>query len=221
MQKTFKNQQGREFLLLDLPSDANRFKIFNDENPYVSYFLGIDTFREYIQSGNYQILCLAKYATEEQAAMVVDKIHLGAYINYNRKTRSSKDYHWDFYTDTAKESLTSLLTSLGFKQDDNVLILGEDMKTAEEIFNTIAFLDKNGDFFNMRREHIIEAMKEYAKQVAETALKDASENANLQRDWKSSDGRIAETEYTDGCSIGAYRYTVNKQSILQSEIKLP
>lgn len=95
------------------------------------------------------------------------------------------------------------------------------MKTAEEIFNTIAFLDKDGDFFNMKRKHIIEAMKAYAKQVAEQALKDASDSANLQRDWKSSDGKITETDYTDGCQIGGYRYTVNKKSILQTEIKLP
>lgn len=36
--------------------------------------------------------------------------------------------------------------------------------TKEEIFNRIPFLDKNGDFFNMQRTHILEAMQEYATQ---------------------------------------------------------
>lgn len=90
------------------------------------------------------------------------------------------------------------------------------MKTAEEILK-----EHIGHAHGLMDYTQIKAMKAYAKQVSEQALKDASDNVNLQRDWKSSDGRITETEYMDGCSIGAYRYTVNKQSILQTEIKLP
>lgn len=51
-------------------------------------------------------------------------------------------------------------------------------KSAEEIFNTIAYLDKSGDFFNMQRTHVIEAMEIYASQPQwrETA-KELPENA--------------------------------------------
>ena len=35
-------------------------------------------------------------------------------------------------------------------------------ETAEEIFNKIPYLDKVGDYFNMPRSKILEAMKEYS-----------------------------------------------------------
>ena len=37
------------------------------------------------------------------------------------------------------------------------------MKTKEEIFNEIPFLDIKGDYFNIPRTKVLEAMEEYAK----------------------------------------------------------
>lgn len=54
-------------------------------------------------------------------------------------------------------------------------------------------------------ELAIEAMREYAKQVAEQVLKDAAENATLIDDGTSNYNAMS----------------VDKQSILETEIKLP
>lgn len=39
---------GKEYLGVKVPTKADRFKIFNDEKPYLSYFLGVETHREYL-----------------------------------------------------------------------------------------------------------------------------------------------------------------------------
>lgn len=44
------------------------------------------------------------------------------------------------------------------------------MKTKEEIFNDIPFLDKNGDYFNMPKTQVLEAMEAYAEQFIERGL---------------------------------------------------
>ncbi len=36
-------------------------------------------------------------------------------------------------------------------------------KTAAEVFNTIAFLDRNGEYFNMDRRNVIRAMEQHAE----------------------------------------------------------
>lgn len=41
------------------------------------------------------------------------------------------------------------------------------MKTAEEIFNTIPFLDRKGDYFNMPKEEVLNRMEQYAWQFQE------------------------------------------------------
>ena len=45
------------------------------------------------------------------------------------------------------------------------------MKTKEQIFNEIPFLDKNGDYFNMPRTQILDAMEEYAQSYHESKVK--------------------------------------------------
>lgn len=39
-----------------------------------------------------------------------------------------------------------------------------EKKTKEEIFNTIPFLNRSGDFFYIQRTHVLERMQEYAAQ---------------------------------------------------------
>lgn len=121
MQKTFKNQQGREYCFCLVPNDyeigivsENQLNYHTDNNPFIS---GDLPELIWLPQGNYQILCLAKDATDEQAASVVDGKLSG-------KIKYYYSYGLNYYRNlSAKESLTSLITSLGFKQDDNVLIL--------------------------------------------------------------------------------------------------
>lgn len=119
MQKTLKNQQGREFLLLDLPSfnyiEPNTEFIESQHSSFIRLWEDKKSFFIRIQ-GNYQILCLSKDATEEQAKQIIDDDFFDGYHDYQNNNKKG-------LCDTAKESLTSLLTSLGFKQDDNILIL--------------------------------------------------------------------------------------------------
>lgn len=78
------------------------------------------------QGKDWQLIGLLDEATEEQAAMVVDlyaitRLNIFGYKDY---ISSNENINYQCFTlKSAKESLTSLITSLGFKQDDNVLIL--------------------------------------------------------------------------------------------------
>lgn len=54
-----------------------------------------------------------------------------------------------------------------------------------------------------------------AIKYANQKLEEAADIANLKREWTNTfTGKVEETETVDGCNLGAYRYTVNKKSIL-------
>lgn len=53
-----------------------------------------------------------------------------------------------------------------------------DIPTAEEVFNRISFLDKNGNYFNMDKTHVIEAMQEYATILLRKQAEVLSEKEN-------------------------------------------
>lgn len=122
MQKTFKNQQGRLFKFVPVPSGYEH-RIIDDDNFIVGTFRhpngAVRKHCQYLGSGNYQTLCIAKDATEDEAAIIVQGMAAGSWGRWYRNYLAK---HEEFSFDIASESLTSLLTSLGFK-DDNVLIL--------------------------------------------------------------------------------------------------
>lgn len=121
MQKTFNNQQGKEIVFQSLAEGATDIK-FDNGGIYYTYDKDLITeancYKRIRDKGNYQILCLPKDATEEQADMIVRKVNFGYWFDYTKPNARH-----DYMCCTPKDSLTSLLTSLGFKQDDNVLIL--------------------------------------------------------------------------------------------------
>lgn len=100
MQKTFKNQQGREILITSTQENARNFEIkphpINPLGNWLWWYQGKVKTGLPID-GNYQILCLAKDATEEQ-------------IQYILGNNEDTDFKL-------------LFRHLGFKQDDNVIIL--------------------------------------------------------------------------------------------------
>jgi hypothetical protein len=77
------------------------------------------TGRGFIQlpPGTWQIVCMSKEATEEQARAIVEEFSLRGSIRYTDYTRK---YMWH---GTAIESLKSLLTSKGRDTKQNYLIL--------------------------------------------------------------------------------------------------
>lgn len=86
------------------------------------------------------------------------------------------------------------------------MLVGLGMRTAEQIIdeNIIEYIwESNLD--NIPITKVLQVMKIYAKQVAEQALKDASENASM-----IDKG----TPYFDN-------YSIDKESILNTEIKTP
>lgn len=104
-----------------LPSDAVAMftGFIGDELEYIRMDIPLHSIIK-IPEGNWRILGKANELTEEQWKEVVPEIHKGAYVNCDKKTRSWKDYNWDFYTDTATESGASLLK---FHELENPLIL--------------------------------------------------------------------------------------------------
>jgi hypothetical protein len=93
MIKTHTKQQGKKFVFVQLYEGANRFKVFNDKEPYLSFFIGVDTYRKSLPKGKYKIIGLAKDFTDERCS------------------------------DLGIDLLGLLLLALGFKETDNVLIL--------------------------------------------------------------------------------------------------
>lgn len=119
--KTFTNKKGISYVFFDVPEDARDFKIFNDEQPYLSYFKGVETPRQYLPQGNYELIGLAKDVSESQAAEIVD-----GFIKYDGQSKPISGIHmFQGYSDgrdrfTGKQSLSSLIQSLGL---NNPIIL--------------------------------------------------------------------------------------------------
>ena len=95
------------------------------------------------------------------------------------------------------------------------------MKTVEQIVNEQFMMNHTVGFQKMS---IIEVMKEYARQVAEQALKDAVENAMIERITEGDKSTIcfgSNYQAFEGWNETETIISVNKQSILQTEIKTP
>ena len=61
----------KTLLVVGLPEEANRFKMFPDigSQPYLSYFIGVETHREYVGVG-FELLGIYPELTEEQLATI-------------------------------------------------------------------------------------------------------------------------------------------------------
>ena len=61
----------KTLLVVGLHKEANRFKMFPDigSQPYLSYFIGVETHREYVGVG-YELLGIHPELTEEQLATI-------------------------------------------------------------------------------------------------------------------------------------------------------
>lgn len=110
-----------EIMLLDLPEGFTPLAIDNFSMPKRISLLGVihkldkDPVKHWIdlpEGYTYTILGRLKELTEKDCKELVKECG-GAYTNYDRKSRSSSDLSWDFFTPTAKESFASLLRSVG------------------------------------------------------------------------------------------------------------
>lgn len=89
------------------------------------------------------------------------------------------------------------------------------MKTAKEIMYDF----DNSYGSGLDCEDVEKAMKAYAKQVAEKALEDASENAKIKGWCNLNDDIYFDLDHvSDG---GDYDYQIDKQTILNTPIILP
>lgn len=97
-----------DILLVDLPEGSNRFQIFNDrDKPYLSFFVGVDTFRIYLREGyNYTILDRFESLSEEQ---YVELMPCGDHIEGLGYFMPCYGYFGYKHYLTAKEALTCFL----------------------------------------------------------------------------------------------------------------
>ena len=79
-------------IIVELPERANPLKLFNDERPYLSFFVSAETPRLYLPPGNWRIIGMLSEVTEEQAAGMVEGGEIpfdetaNAYRNYSYKS---------------------------------------------------------------------------------------------------------------------------------------
>jgi len=106
MQVEHKTEKGTVTFFLPSPG-ADRFKYFNDEKPYLSYFVGHETFREYFPKGTV-LIGLTSEVTEETAKIMVDEYNDYGLIKH-------KDYRKGYFTHSlfsALDSFKSLMQHL-------------------------------------------------------------------------------------------------------------
>lgn len=121
-----------EWLFVEVPDQSRDFKVFNDENPYLSFFEGMETPRIYLSEGQYAFIAITKTITEDQAKEVVcefEKISLNdkPFVKFNQPMY--ENYMWDkvnvsdWMYKSAIQSLTSLLKANGLDLEKNYAIL--------------------------------------------------------------------------------------------------
>lgn len=124
--------EGGIVLLLDLPEGANRLKIFNDERPYLSYFVNTDTFREYLPEGNWQGKHFKEMREEECGSPCEESSGL---VDFSEMAHYGIDDHEGGYKcyirgywhhKTAKYSLASLIRSNGFDPENTLVLTLKD-----------------------------------------------------------------------------------------------
>jgi hypothetical protein len=104
----------------------------------------------------------------------------------------------------------------------------QPFQSAEELFNTIAFLDRSGDFFNMPKDQIIDRMEKYAAQFTQGGLDDLDvEHIALKeatRRYFSYDGKMSDeivlkrTIFTTACIWWQSQHTAKELAEIQARI---
>ena len=110
---------GKKFGIVDVLDVDHRFKIFNDEQPYLSCFRGVDTRRIYLPPGKWKFLTTYKQCSEEVAAEIVQQMTAdGRYRNYWPVSQYS-----ECLCDTALDSLHTVFASLNLDPSNNYALL--------------------------------------------------------------------------------------------------
>lgn len=104
-----------EWLVVDMPKSSHGIKVFNDiDRPYISYFIGHDTYREYFIGKLHEISFISEI-TEEQAAEVVEcSIHTNLFAHYVNEIPVNT-----YCYKSSIESLHSLIKSKGYHLFEN------------------------------------------------------------------------------------------------------
>ena len=113
--KHFSILQGRCYVV-ELPDKANNPAIFNDiGRPYLSCFIGVETFRIYLPDGEWQIIGLLAEVTEEQVATLQDS-HTIFPTQYVKDMIEAYPNHLKYnqFFKTALESLESAMLAEGW-----------------------------------------------------------------------------------------------------------
>lgn len=124
MQQINKELPNGTMLFVDVPDDADRFKVFNDlDKPYLSYFVGVETYREYLPKGNWKLLGKSTELTEEQLNEIMPAISTAQLDGVWYSSDGERFIH-----ETALESYNSLKESLGVV---DVNFIGEEPKNKD------------------------------------------------------------------------------------------
>lgn len=109
---------------------ARDFKIFNDENTYLSYFVGVETKRLYLPKGKkWVVLGFPSELTEQQMESVVENVDKSG---YGKLFPNYEDDEACLFMD-ASESFASLLKKMGALTENPY---GEEPKQNEDRFLT-------------------------------------------------------------------------------------
>ena len=121
----------REYIFLEVPEGAYNFrKSHNGRNVYekwVKFDTDTDAIDGKVKVSNtaidYNILGIASELTEEQAMKMVNVTHIGQWRDYEANPNSFNpcDEYQDCFL-SAKESLTSLITSKGMNPERTLII---------------------------------------------------------------------------------------------------
>lgn len=122
--------QDKTYLFIEVPNNSHDFHILspNKENWNGNYLIGKPDIYELIDKvykNNWEIISTTKDITEEQAGNMVGEVieeHYQGYKHYHNKLYQTED-DWTSYYVEAKESLQSLIQSIGLDIHKNYLIL--------------------------------------------------------------------------------------------------
>ena len=101
---------NKTVLVVGLPEESDRFKMFPDigSQPYLSYFIGVETYRDYVDTG-FELVGIHPELTEQECKRVVERLFFAEakphpyYVNYTDEA---------YYCDTAKEAFDTLMQKL-------------------------------------------------------------------------------------------------------------
>lgn len=125
--------KDKTYLFVEIPDDATDFKLRIDNNifyrlkfedKFLSTYNGSTTTSDFLNRyDTVEIISTTKDISEEQAKTIVEKHPNLFYRDYNFKTYLDENWTKNWVSNTAKESLQSLLQANGLDVNKNYLIL--------------------------------------------------------------------------------------------------